>query len=131
MYGPNFTVSTLAEWYNTLTVPARNGIKTVREADDRYVTTNGVSPYVVRMHHLGVLYCHGVKRFHGARVSAISFTPTRKLRPSFHRLEPGSAVGIATGYGLDGPGIESRWGGGRDFPHLFRPVLGPTQPPVQ
>jgi hypothetical protein len=25
---------------------------------------------------------------------------------------PGSVVGIATGYGLDGPGIESRWGGG-------------------
>ena len=23
---------------------------------------------------------------------------------------PGSAVGIATGYGLDGPGTESRWG---------------------
>jgi len=42
---------------------------------------------------------------------------------------PGSAVGIATGYGLDGPGIESRWGG--DFPHLSRPVLGSTQPPVQ
>ena len=28
---------------------------------------------------------------------------------------PGSSVGIATGYGLDGPGIESRWR--RDFPH--------------
>ena len=27
---------------------------------------------------------------------------------------PGSSVGIATNYGLDGPGIESRWG--RDFP---------------
>ena len=39
-----------------------------------------------------------------------------------------SLVGIATGYGLDGPGIESRWG--RDFPHLSRPALGPTQPPV-
>jgi len=26
-------------------------------------------------------------------------------------------------------GIESRWG--RDFTHLSRPVLGPTQPPVQ
>jgi len=26
---------------------------------------------------------------------------------------PGSVVGIATGYGLDGPGIESRWG--QDF----------------
>ena len=42
---------------------------------------------------------------------------------------PGSSVGIATGYGLDGPGIESRWG--RDFPHLSRPALGSTQPPVQ
>jgi hypothetical protein len=29
---------------------------------------------------------------------------------------PGSSVGIASGYGLDGPGIESQWG--RDFPHL-------------
>jgi hypothetical protein len=42
---------------------------------------------------------------------------------------PGSSVGIATGYGLDGPAIESRWE--RDFPHLSRPALGPTQPPVQ
>ena len=36
---------------------------------------------------------------------------------------PGSSVGIATAYGLDGPGIESRWE--RDFPHLSRPALGP------
>ena len=42
---------------------------------------------------------------------------------------PGSVVGIATVYGLDGPGIESRWW--RNFPHLSRPALGPTQPPVQ
>jgi hypothetical protein len=40
-----------------------------------------------------------------------------------------SSVGIATRYGLDGPGIESRWG--QIFPHLSRPALGPTQPPVQ
>jgi len=40
-----------------------------------------------------------------------------------------SVVGIATGYGLDGPGIESRWG--RDYPHPSRPALRPTQPPVQ
>ena len=26
-----------------------------------------------------------------------------------------SLVGIATAYGLDGPGIESRWGGGESF----------------
>jgi len=31
----------------------------------------------------------------------------------------GSVVGIATAYGLD------------DFPHLSRPALRPTQPPVQ
>jgi hypothetical protein len=29
------------------------------------------------------------------------------------RRGPGSSVSIVTGYGLDGPGIESRWG--RDF----------------
>jgi hypothetical protein len=43
--------------------------------------------------------------------------------------EPGSSVGIANGCGLDGPEIESRWG--RDFPHLSRPALEPTQPHVQ
>ena len=40
-----------------------------------------------------------------------------------------SSVGIATRYGLDGPGIESRWE--RDFPHPSRPAMGPTQPPIQ
>jgi len=40
-----------------------------------------------------------------------------------------SAVGIATRYRLDGPGIESRWR--RDFQRPSRPVLGPTQPPLQ
>jgi hypothetical protein len=42
---------------------------------------------------------------------------------------PGSSVGIATAYGLDGPGVESWWE--RNFPHLSRPALRPTQPPVQ
>jgi hypothetical protein len=39
-----------------------------------------------------------------------------------------SSVGIATRYGQDGPGIDSRWEPG--FPHSSRPVLGPSQPPV-
>jgi len=41
----------------------------------------------------------------------------------------GSSVGVATRYGLEGPEIESRWR--RDFLHLSRPALGPTQPPIQ
>ena len=41
---------------------------------------------------------------------------------------PGSSVGIAIDYLLDGPGIESRWG--KIF-CLSRPALGSTQPPVQ
>lgn len=38
-------------------------------------------------------------------------------------------VSVATSYGLDGPGFESLWG--QAFPHLSRPSVGPTQPPVQ
>jgi len=34
-----------------------------------------------------------------------------------------------TAFGPDGQGIESRWG--QDFPHLSKPALRPTQPPVQ
>jgi hypothetical protein len=49
--------------------------------------------------------------------------------PSIAIWRSGSVVSLATAYGLDGPGIESRWG--RDFPHLFRPALRPTQPPVK
>jgi len=47
----------------------------------------------------------------------------------FTRVDRDGSVGIATCYGLDSPEIKSRWG--RDFPHPSRPVLEPTQPPVQ
>ena len=40
-----------------------------------------------------------------------------------------SVVGIVIRYRLDGPGIESQWR--RFFPHLSRPALRPTLPPVQ
>jgi hypothetical protein len=47
----------------------------------------------------------------------------------FNSCGPDSSVGIGTGYGLGGPGIESRWRA-----RFFAPVQtgpGPTQPPVQ
>ena len=40
----------------------------------------------------------------------------------------GSSVGIATDYGLDGPGSNP---GGDEIFCPSRPALGPTQPPVQ
>ena len=56
----------------------------------------------------------------------------RKLENCYtigHSVGLDSAVSIATGYGLGGPGIESRRG--RDFPHPSRPAQGPTQLPIR
>ena len=41
---------------------------------------------------------------------------------------PGSSVGIATDYALDGPGSNP---GGDEIFLPSRPALGPTQPPVK
>jgi len=41
---------------------------------------------------------------------------------------PGSSVGIATDYGMDGSGSNP---GGNEIFHPFRPALGPNQPPVK
>jgi hypothetical protein len=62
-----------------------------------------------------------------------AFSAANKIRFSFNDniiqclcfVGRDSSVGIATRYGLHGPGIESRCG--RDFSHSFRPALGPTQ----
>jgi hypothetical protein len=51
------------------------------------------------------------------------------MQANISKSRPGSSVGIATGYGLDGSGIDSRYG--RDSPHLSRPALGSTQTSVQ
>jgi hypothetical protein len=46
------------------------------------------------------------------------------------RVGWGSSVGIATLYWLDGPGIESRWGGA-DLTHSFKQVVVSSQPPIK
>jgi hypothetical protein len=43
------------------------------------------------------------------RLKAVFSSQTLALPPRLHH-GPGCSVGIATSYGLDGPGIESRWG---------------------
>ena len=65
----------------------------------------------------------------GCTVSIGAYAVTWEFCPVFAwKSGPGSSVGIATDYGLDGPGIESRWG---EIFRPSRPALGPTQPPVQ
>jgi hypothetical protein len=61
--------------------------------------------------------------YKNVRLSLFIFLPTpqQKSRTVFFC--------IATGYWLVGPVIESRWR--RDFPHLSKPAVGPTLPPVQ
>jgi hypothetical protein len=71
------------------------------------------------------------------------------MQVSFSKYGRDSSVGIATGYGLDGPGIESRWGarffahvqtdpgahpasctwGTGSFPRVKRPGRGADHPP--
>jgi hypothetical protein len=71
----------------------------------------------------------------GVLLQNLSLLPLVKKLPKlygtrkFVTVGRDSSVGIATRYGLDGPGIESRWG--RYFPHPSRPFLGLTQPPAQ
>jgi hypothetical protein len=54
---------------------------------------------------------------------------SNKLLYVHQLLDRDDVVGIATRYGLEGPGIEFRWR--REFLHLSRPPPRPTQPPVQ
>ena len=58
------------------------------------------------------LYCHSSMCLHGVHIDNIYL---------LYNVGGVSSVGIATCHGLDGPGIEPRWG--RDFPHPFRPTL--------
>ena len=66
------------------------------------------------------------------------FILNEQYRPSYgyvwyqdHYVGHDSSVSIATGYGLDGPGIESRWGEARFSASVQTGLLGPTQPPIQ
>jgi len=85
----------------------------------KYCTyTNGV---LIKPYLLYVLWA-GIPSFKRKSLKAVFFW-SRLTTANEGTRGPFSVVGIATGYGLDGPGIESWWG--RDFPHLSRPALGP------
>jgi hypothetical protein len=87
-------------------------------------------PFPYHLHH--PKHCFAFSLPLNRRTSGRVLTTFRQVHFFFVLCDncgSGSSVRIATDYGLNGPGIESRWG--RDFPHLSRPALGPTQPPVQ
>ena len=55
------------------------------------------------------------------------YTSVKEKEMSSYEDEPGRAVGIATRYGLDGSGIDSRWR--RDFQHPSIPApVAPSSP---
>ena len=74
----------------------------------------------------------GVEFFHEDRTDRRDESNSRFSQFCYNPYKlggPGSSVSIATGNGLDGPAIESRW---REiFRPCPRPALWPTQPPVQ
>ena len=57
-----------------------------------------------------------------------SFDPPSYYNNILYSCGPGSSFGIATDYGLDGPGSNP---GGDEIFRPSRPDLGPTQPPVK
>jgi len=54
--------------------------------------------------------------------------PILFIEDTLYYCGPGSSVGIATNYGLDGPGTNP---GGDEIFRPSRPALGHTQPPVK
>jgi hypothetical protein len=54
------------------------------------------------------------------------YTIVLDINDPLHNLGPGSSVGIATGYGMDGPGIESRWGARFSAPVQIGPGTHPA-----
>jgi len=62
------------------------------------------------------------------RIHKHNIVPLYIMQMTNKEGRPGSSVGIAAEYGLDGPG--SNPGGDETF-RPYRPALGPTQPPVQ
>jgi len=79
--------------------------------------TPGNYPKRNKLHICRVLCSHALQYISIPSVAYIS---------SYDLVGRYSSVGITTRYGLDGPGIESRWG--QDFPHFSIPALGSTQP---
>jgi hypothetical protein len=107
-----------AQQHNKTGCTAPHAVKQVYAPDDGRRNIN----IVTLLHLVGSLIIIGTTK----QVSLFR----RKISERYIRLVgQDSTVGIATGYGLDGPVIESLWG--RDFPHLSRPALGHTQPPVK
>ena len=72
----------------------------------------------------GLLVCVRVIVFVGINIYIYMFT----LCIYIYICGPGSSVGIATDYELDGPGWNP---GGDEIVRSSRPALVPTQPPVK
>jgi hypothetical protein len=90
--------------------------------ENALLQSDGLSIEGIASLSAGQLVCLGVEPFAGCCLAHPYKHPNSfcvAICPAYVRVVGrDSSVGIATRYGLDGPGIESRWG--RDFPHPSR-----------
>ena len=107
----------------------RTSVKVCRQKSGFIKITEGQNvPYKTPKcinNHNPLNYLNNEKYF---RESSGENQNTYFIYPTKFSSGPRSVVGIASAYGLDGPGIESRCG--RDFPHLSRQSLRSTQHPL-
>ena len=71
------------------------------------------------------LHCLLSHRLSFCRVLSFCISTLTFIYSYFTYFGPDSSIGIATGYGLDGPGIESRGGGGEIFRTCLDRLWGP------
>jgi hypothetical protein len=67
------------------------------------------------------IYCYSSHRYSRGNIPSLTFNDVGRVAQSVQRLPTGWTV----------RGSNPGRGGGGDFPHLSRPALRPTQPPVQ
>jgi hypothetical protein len=87
--------------------PLQNGVYTFPPLQNGVSTFPPLQNGVLRSHRYKMVsYVSTVTKCHIFCSSVLTVFG----QPCQHLHRPGSSVGIATRYGLDGPGLESRWG---------------------
>jgi hypothetical protein len=94
-------------------------------------STNYTIWLLYTLYHISVniaVFCHTLQPFDKKTINKWNVV-VKFSKVQLDVMGRDSVVGIVTRTRLEGLGNESQWE--QDFPHLSRPALGPTQPPVK